>query len=128
MVVIRGLSEFTRALAVANAQAADDFKHVLEDVAKPMALHATALEMRGIRRMSMAWADNRVWVGTKAVAVAPRRRGVKARGPDPRRRPNLGRLIISRGYEPTAAQYAPRVRADIERALDRIAYSIEAST
>ena len=74
-VVIRGLSEFMRALAIADAQAADDFKSVLEDVAKPMAIHAGGLEMRGIRRMTMAWADNRVWVGAKAVGIAPRRRG-----------------------------------------------------
>lgn len=125
MFVLTGMADFQRALVVADAQAADDFKHVFEDVAKPMAQHATGLELQNIRRMTLPWAANRVGVSVKSVYVAPRRRGLKTRGRDPRRRPNLAGLIVTRAYEPTAAQFAPRVKADVERALDRIAHTIE---
>jgi hypothetical protein len=125
MLVLTGMADFQRALKVVDAQAADDFKHVYEDVAKPMAQYATGLELRGIRRMTMAWADNRVGVGARAVWVVPRRRGVKGRGLDPRRRPRFGELIMKRAYEPTAVAFTPRIRADVERALGRMAHTID---
>jgi hypothetical protein len=120
--VLSGLSEFRRALAAADAQAADDFKSVLEDVAKPMALHATGLAMQRIPRMTLPWAENRVGVSAREVYIVPRKRGTSV----PRRkRPNLAELLIDRAYDPTAEQFEPRIRADVERALDRIANTVE---
>lgn len=120
--VLSGFTEFQRALKIADAQAADDFKSVFEDVARPMAMHATSLALLTIRRMTIPWAENRIGVTTREVYIVPRKRG--ARTPQ-RKRPNFGRLLVTRAYDPTAAAFEPRIEAECERALDRIAHTLE---
>lgn len=120
--VLSGMDEFQRALKVVDAQAADDFKSVFEDVARPMAVHATGLALSRIPRMTLPWAENRIGVTKREVYIVPRQRG--ARIPQ-RRRPNFGRLLVTRAYDPTAAMFEPRIEADVERALDRIAHTLE---
>lgn len=124
IVVVSGLREFRAALAKVDAQAADDFKHVLEDVAKPMARHATGLAMHRIRNMTLPWAENRVGVSTREVYIVPRKRGTNVAR---RKRRNLADLLIDRAYEPTGQAFEPRIQADMERALDRIAHTLEAA-
>ena len=67
----------------------------------------------------------RTGVTQTLVYVAPRKRGVKTRGSDPRRRPNLGTLLADRALEPALRQHEHRIEADFDRMLGRLVPRLE---
>ena len=67
----------------------------------------------------------RTGVTQTMVYVAPKKRGVKGRGSDPRRRPNLGNLLAERALEPALEQHEHRIEADFDRMLGRLVPRLE---
>src|SRR5262245_59986111 len=117
------MREVSLAFAHAGPDARAELRRTFVDVAKPVAIGAEQLALGRIRRMpqSPRWAGMRVGVTRTVVYVAPKRRGVKTRGADPRRRPNVGTLLMVRAMEPALERNQPELEHACERALDRVA-------
>jgi hypothetical protein len=63
----------------------------------------------------------RTGITRKVVYVAPRQRGVKTRGADPRRRPNLAQLLLDRAMEPALDRHEHEIVEAFDRLLDKMA-------
>jgi hypothetical protein len=120
---IKGYRELMRAFALADKQSQRFVRAAFVETGQPVARDAEQLALGRIRRMpySPGWAQMRVGVTRTLVYVAPKKRGVKMRGPGGRRRPNLADLMMNRAMEPALEQNAPRLEATVEHALDLVA-------
>jgi hypothetical protein len=131
---IEGYRELMRAFARADKDSQKFVRAAFATVGEDVAREAEDLALSKIKRMKYSpdWAVMRVGVTRTTVYVAPKKRGVKTRGPDPRRRPhrddNRGfpDLMADRAMEPALEHNEPRLEATIERALDRIADRFDA--
>lgn len=122
---VRGYRELSRAFSKADAQLSRDLRSSLKAAAEPVRSDAELLARARIRRIRTAgtrldWARMRVGVTSTVTYVAPRERGVKARGRSRLRRPKFAGLLLSRSMEPALERNAPRVAAEVEHLLDVI--------
>lgn len=123
--VVNGLRDVQAAFAVCERQTRLGLRSDLRGVAEPVKREAEQLALSKVRRMphSPAWAQMRIGVTGSAVYVAPRQRGVRARGPDPRRRPKFATLLMERAMEPALAHNEPQVEHATEAILERVAHN-----
>lgn len=117
-VYVKGLRELQAALAKADKDIRLGVRKELRDVAEPVRRDAEALAGSSIRNIGERWDDMRVGVTRTMVYVAPRRKGVRAG--NPRKRPNLARLLAARALEPALDRNQHNIRHDLDRVIDRV--------
>jgi len=124
---VRGLDGLNRALRRSSRDVRLGIRKELREVAEPVraeAEHRAHSEISGIARGRGRSHWERMRVGLSLahdlIYVAPRQRGVKGRGADPRRRPNLADLMMGRAMEPALEHHQAQIEARVGRALDRI--------
>jgi hypothetical protein len=122
-IIIRGLSELNRAFARAGKQTRHEIRFEMAALAEPVRQTAERLAVEKIRNIGLEWSQMRTGVTSRLVYVAPVQRGVKTRGRDKRRRPNLAELLIGRALDPALAINRAHIEAGFERMLDRISDS-----
>lgn len=113
-----------RDIQVGFAQAAGEFasglRSDLRNVAVPVRREAESLAVQKISHVGPRWSRMRVGSTSNAVYVAPRQRGIKGRGLDLRRRPNLADLLMERAMEPALEHNAELVEREVDRILGRV--------
>jgi len=122
-VYVEGLAQIQRDLRRSIPGAHKVLHQGLKLAAEPTAQAAELLALGRIRRMprSPQWAVTRIGETSHAVYIVPKERGVKSRNPyDPRRRPNLVRLMLERAYDPAANIGARAAQARVEALLDQV--------
>lgn len=137
---VAGLAELNRALARTSKEVRVGIRKELREIAEPIRAEAQQLavtEIRGIR-LAQARRSNRrrrstgtpkhwermrtgLTLSENVIYVAPRERGVKTRGDDPRRRPNLADLLMGRSMEPALQHHVHQIEDRVGAAIDRIA-------
>jgi len=122
-IAIRGLRELNRAFVRAGKQTRREIRLEMAALAEPVRLTAENLASEKIRRIGPEWSVMRTGVTQNLVYVAPFQRGVKTRGRQNLRRPNLARLLLDRALDPALEQNRGKVEEGIERMLDRISNS-----
>ncbi len=120
-VAVRGLRELNQALRRADRTTRAEFRTGFRKIAEPVRLEAERLALSDITRITQPWARMRTGVTTKLVYVAPRQRGIKGRGDDPRRRPKFADLMMNRALAPALERKKGEVEHDIERLIDHVA-------
>lgn len=120
-VALHGYRELATAFAKADDQRKKAVPLVMREVAEPIRRDSSALARGKIRRMDERWSQMRTGVTRTLVYVAPKQRGIKARGEHPRRRPNLAPLLADRAMEPALHRHEADVANAVDRALDRLA-------
>lgn len=118
---VRGFRELERAFAAAGKQTNAILTTGLREVAEPVRRDATALAVEKIPHIGVAWSQMRIGVTRKSVYVAPKQRGLKTRGDDPRRRPNLAGLLMDRALQPALDRNEGQIDASLERLFDEVA-------
>lgn len=117
---VEGLRELQRAFKHADKVLSTELRDGLKEAAEPVRQAAEELAVANITRIGVPWSRMRVGVTQKTVYVAPRQRGTKGRGDDPRRRPNLFGLMMGRSLEPALDRNVGQVEARLERLLDTV--------
>lgn len=120
-VALRGYRELMQALAEADRDTRLGIRKTFREVAEPVRRQAESLATQRISRIGPRWSRMRVGQTTKVVYVAPKQRGIRVRGPHPRRRPNLAALLLERAMEPALNANEQRIAQATEQTLDRIA-------
>lgn len=119
LVRVENFRELNRAFAKASDRSfTKEFRGALREASEPIRRDAEILSATRIRNITRRWARARVGITRSEVYVAPVARGVKTRGPDPRRRPNLKTLILEKSYDPALARNEKQVVSAVERMLD----------
>lgn len=118
---VRGLADFQRVAAAAGGAAPKITRDALREVAEPIRADAEQLAQTGIRRIGPRWSRMRVGVTRRLVYVAPRQRGVKGRGADPRRRPKFADLLDRRAMTPALERNEDNIERRVEQAFDALA-------
>jgi hypothetical protein len=121
-VAVRGLRELNRTFKHAPKDVRREIRDEYRTVAEPIRSTAATLATSSIRRIGPNWSQMRTGVTQRLVYVAPKQRGVTARGQNPRRRPNLAGLLAERALEPALAQHGHRIEADFDRMLGRLCH------
>lgn len=124
-VAVRGLRELNRALRAADKTTRAEFRTGFRKVAEPVRADAERLALSDITRITQPWARMRTGVTTKLVYVAPRQRGIKGRGDDPRRRPKFADLMMNRALAPALERNKGKVEHEIEVLLDHVGEAFE---
>lgn len=100
VVRVDGLSELVRAFRVANREVARDVRTAIEQSGEPIRQRAQEMvrsEISGMARSRIPWWSIRTGIERNTIGyIVPQQRGVKTRGRDRLRRPNLARLIADR--------------------------------
>lgn len=117
---IRGLKDLSTAFAHAEKDTRLGFRKLEREIAEPVRRDAEALATSSIRRIGRSWSRMRVGVTRTVVYVAPVERGVRVRGRDRRRRPNLAGLLMDRAMQPALDRNEATVQRAAEELLDRI--------
>lgn len=122
-VTVIGLRELTTAFATIGGQVNTEFRAAERQIAEPVRRDAEALTGSQIRNMhrSPRWMKMRTGITRTLVYVAPRQRGVKGRGRNPRSRPNLADLMMKRAMEPALKRHTAEIERELEQVLDRVA-------
>jgi hypothetical protein len=120
-VEVRGLRELQAAFAKADRETRLGLRGALREIAEPVRRDAETLATSSIPRIGPKWSKMRTGVTRKLVYVAPRQRGVKTRGADPRRRPNLATLLMDRAMEPALESHEPALELAVDHMLDEVA-------
>lgn len=127
-VALKGYRELATAFAKSDKDTKKGLPLVMRQVAEPIRRDATSLTRTKIRKMDDRWSQMRVGVTRTLVYVAPKQRGIKTRGHDPRRRgagymkaPDIGTMMMERGMEPALHRHEADVANAVERALDKLA-------
>lgn len=93
---VEGLSDLTRAFTRLDRNLGRGIKEAMEAAADPVRKDASDLvrqNVSGMARSRVPWWSMRVGSTVRSAFIAPEQRGVKGRGGDRRRRPNLvGRM------------------------------------
>lgn len=123
-VQVQGLRELVFAFRVANREVAKDVRTAIEQAGEPIREEAQRLvrdEISGMARSRVPWWTIRTGVQRSTIGyVAPEQRGVKTRGGERRRRPNLAPLIAEREQRALDTNVG-RVEDEFEDALDEVA-------
>ena len=120
IVQVEGLRQLQRAFRAADRTLHLELRSALRDVAEPVRADAERLAVSAIPRIGLPWSRMRIGVTQRAVYVAPKQRGVKTRGWDPRRRPNFADLMVDRVMDPTRERNQARVLEAMEDMLDTV--------
>lgn len=118
---VQNLRELNRALARAEKEVRADARKIMREVAEPVASGAEALAVANIRNIGRKWSQTRIGVTRKLVYVVPRQRGRDTKRNPARGRPNLGRLLKTRVFDPARERYSPMFEREFERAMDKMA-------
>jgi len=121
-VTVTGLRELSRAFRYGDREAATLLRTGFRQIAEPIRRESETLTGSEIRNMhrSPRWMKMRTGITRTLVYVAPRQRGVKGRGPNPRRRPNLANLMMRRAMEPALAHHEGQIVHEVEQLLDEL--------
>jgi hypothetical protein len=114
------MRELSAAFAQAGRDASAGLRGAEREAAEPVRRDAEQLAQTKIRRIGKDWWKMRVGVTRTLVYVAPRERGVKTRGADPRRRPAFADLLMGRAMQPALDQNETTVVDTFERLFDRV--------
>lgn len=120
-VTVRGLRELEILLATEGPKAKRELNKRLRLVAEPIRADAESLAATTITRIGPKWSRMRVGVTRTLVYVAPRERGVKGRGPDPRRRPKFADLMEQRAMDPALERNKAQIVRRVEDLFDGLA-------
>ena len=118
-VIVTGLADLQRNIARSGPEVAKAMRLGLREAADPVSKTAQALSLKNIRHMprSPGWAENRIGVTRNAVYIVPKKRGIRGRGDDPRHRPNLVELMMSRAYTPALEAGTVGVELTVTRVI-----------
>lgn len=108
-------------LAATDKKVKRELTAELRKVAEPIRADAESLAASRIPRIGLRWPRMRVGVTQKLVYVAPRERGVRARGPDPRRRPKFADLMEQRAMDPALKKNEHLIEGNVEALFEHIA-------
>lgn len=122
---VEGLRDLQKAFRRADADLRKELRAGLRRAAEPVKTSAEQLALERISHMTIPWSKMRVGVTQREVYVAPKQRGIKARGDDPRRRRNLFDLLLGKSLEPALAQNIGKVEAELEHVLDVVGHDWE---
>lgn len=117
----KGLRQLERLIAEEGPKAKREMRAKLRQLAEPVKDDAQSLAEATIPRIGPKWGKMRVGVTTKAVYVAPRERGIKTRGADPRRRPKFADLMEERAMTPALEKNRAKIEAGAESVLQELA-------
>lgn len=92
---LHGLRELDRAFELADKKLQRDLRDRLQTAAEPVRGDAESNALFNISNIGPDWSEMGVGVTRRTVYVAPRQRGVKSRGRDRLRRPNLAPLLAT---------------------------------
>ncbi len=120
-VTVEGLRGLERLFAAAGPVANKALRAELREVAEPIRADAQHLAESTIPRIGPKWGRMRTGVTQKLVYVAPRERGIKTRGPDPRRRPKFATLMEARAMGPALRQNEANVERRVADLFDHLA-------
>lgn len=112
---VKGLAELNRSFKRVSKDLNRDMRGWLRDAAEPVRARAEELAQQRITNIGDRWSQMRVGVTTRAVYVAPKRRGGRQ---GPQRRPNLGPLLMNEAMTPALEEKHAEVVAGVEHALD----------
>lgn len=114
---VEGLADLRRAFALADKDLSNELRLGLREVAKPVQYDAERLAWDTIPRIGLNWSRMRIGVNRTSVYVAPKQRGVKTRGRNAQRRPNLFDLLLGRSLEPALEQNVSLIVSEMEQVL-----------
>ena len=119
---VEGLRELDRAFEAANRAQQKDLRDSLRRGAEPVRTDAERRAASEITNIDEGdpWQRMRVGVTRTAVYVAPRRRGVKARGDQAKRRPNLADRLMDDAMQPALDENRDEVEREVENVLERM--------
>lgn len=119
---VDGLRELQRAFAAADKVVAKDLRDSLREAAEPVRSDAERLAASEITNINEGdpWQGMRIGVTRTTVYVAPRRRGVKARGDQARRRPNLAGLLMDEALQPALDSNRNEIERRVDGVLERM--------
>lgn len=119
------MRDLRRAFARADTTLRRELDDGLRRAAEPVRRDAEHLATLEIDNIGVPWSRMRSRVTARATWVAPVERGVKSRGHQARRRPNLAGLLMERALEPALEQNRPEVERAVEDVLDTVARAWE---
>lgn len=117
---IKGLRELEALIAAEGPKAKRELNKELRLVAEPIRADAESFAASGIPRIGPTWSKMRVGVTRTLVYVAPRQRGVKGRGPNPRRRPRFADLMLERAMDPALKKNESLIVDRVEALFERL--------
>lgn len=121
---VEGLADLQRAFRVANKEVARDVRTAIEQAGEPIRQRAqdlVRLEISGMARSHVPWWTIRTGVERNTIGyIVPAQRGVKTRGAERRRRPNLAPLIAAQ-EEAALNENIGRVEGEFKEALNEVA-------
>lgn len=109
-----------RAFSLADAKLARELRTGLTDAAEPVRTDAERRAVAEISHIGDRWSRMRIGVTRSLVYVAPVERGVKTKGRQSLRRPNLAPLMMNKAMEPALDANEERVLHTIEGLLDNV--------
>jgi hypothetical protein len=118
-VVVTGLRELSAAYAKLARDTRLGWRKAERDIAEPVQRDAEALAQARITRIGRRWFKMRIGVTRSVVYVAPVQRGVKRKGDQWRRRPNLADLLMDKAMEPALERNEAKVERAVEALLDK---------
>lgn len=118
-----GLRDLERAFLLADRTVRSDLKDAVEEAAQPVRRDAQRLAGTEISHMGVdaPWAQMRVGSARSVAYVAPVERGVKTKGRERLRRPNLARRLLEDAMEPALEHNREAVVRRMEGLLDEVA-------
>lgn len=119
-VEVFGLFELRRILIAAEPEAEKAIDAGIAQAAEGIRSDAEILAAGRIRKIGSDWSRMRTGVTGRVVYVAPQKRGVRVRGPHPRRRPNLANLLAERAMQPALEKNQGQIVARVDEALTRL--------
>lgn len=126
LIEIENFPALARAFASVSKETGRTLRRELRDLAEPIAASATqfaSADISGIARQKTEhWEEMRVGVarGFSLVYVAPRHRGIKGRGDDPRRRPKFADTLRDKAMTPAVEANEAGLVAGAESVVDEV--------
>lgn len=114
---VRGYRELKIAFRYADNEIRKELDNRLRGVAEFVRTDAEELALGRVRNVGVPWSRMRVGVTSKSVYVAPKKRGVRRRGPEGRRRPNLADLLMDRAMQPALDGNQREILAGVDALL-----------
>jgi hypothetical protein len=116
-VSVKGLRELNRAFARADKKLKTEKNDALKSAAEPVRQEAELLASVSISRIGIPWSRMRVGVTQRVVYVAPKQRGVTARGNARMRRPKFGTRLMDEAMQPALDNNRQQVVAKLDDML-----------
>jgi hypothetical protein len=124
-VYVEGLAEVSRAFRKTDRDTRLGFRHLLRDVASPIARDAEVLAQSRITRIGRRWWRMRTGVTRSLVYVAPRERGTRRRGQVSEARRAADRkfaaMLMDRAMDPALRIHEPGLERQMEQLMETLA-------